>query len=63
MLLKTGFVEKKTALRQKSFEVSFLSDTQKRTDDMNPLYCIVNEGEFAKESLSRIKTGVFIKVQ
>ena len=62
MWLKTRFVEK-TALRQKSFEVSFPSDTQKRTDDMDPLYCIANEGEFAKESLSRIKTRVFIKVQ
>ena len=62
MWLKTRFVEK-TALRQKGFEVSFPSDTQKRTDDMDPLYCIANEGEFAKESLSRIKAGVFIKVQ
>ena len=39
----------------KGFE--FPSDTHKRTDYMDPIYCISNVGEHAKESLSRIKDG------
>ena len=55
---KTKVCRKRIALRQKGFEVSYPSDTHKRTDNLDPLYCTANEGEYyAKKSLSRLKDG------
>ena len=54
---KNPFCSKRIALRQRAFEVSCPNDTHKRTDDIHPIYCIANVGEYAKENPSRIKDG------
>ena len=43
------------ALRQKGLEVMCPSETHKCTATMEPLGCISNEGEYVKESLTRMK--------
>ena len=59
-MAKTRFVEKKRCDKR---DLRYHSQvTLKSVLDMHPLYCIANEGEYAKESLRRIKTWVFIKV-
>ena len=54
---KNKVCRKGIVMRQKGFEVSCPSDTHNCTATMEPLDCIANEGEYAKESLSRIKDG------